>query len=83
MLLLLGGVEHDRGRLDRRRVLGLSWVVCSRCGGRRKKKKETKTTKKLKTTHIGKDTGTEVASRGTSGRERDPRAVILRWHAGY
>lgn len=28
-MLLLGGVDHDRCRLDRRRVLRLSWIVCS------------------------------------------------------
>lgn len=33
MLLLLGGVNHHWCRLDRWRVLGLSWVVCS-CIGR-------------------------------------------------
>lgn len=29
MLLLLGGVDHDRCRLDRCGVLWLSWIVCS------------------------------------------------------
>lgn len=29
MWLLLGGVDHDRRWLDRRRVLRLSWIVCS------------------------------------------------------
>jgi len=32
LLLLLGGVDHDRCRLDRWRVLRLSWIVCSRIG---------------------------------------------------
>lgn len=31
LLLLLGGVDHYRCRLDRRRILRLSWIVSSRC----------------------------------------------------
>lgn len=31
LLLLLCGVDQDRCRLDRRRVLRLSWIVCSCC----------------------------------------------------
>lgn len=33
MLLLLGGVDHDRCRLDRWRVLWLSWIICSCISG--------------------------------------------------
>lgn len=38
LLLLLGGVDHDRCRLDRWRVLRLGWKVCSCCEVRMEQK---------------------------------------------